>query len=114
MDHDGTLTFKLLYKEGDWNSKTFKNIKEEADRERKDSIKKNKNNSLTNFYIAMEDILIEELKGTSVDFTELKDEKETYSDEKIHDLFHVKSFSASTISKFNIKRIIENLEVNSS
>ncbi|CAG8439085.1 4376_t:CDS:2 [Diversispora eburnea] len=62
----GMLTFDLLYKKGYWENKKgywkntkFKNIKD---------VKKHKHkrlDSLTEFYDAMEDILIEELKRTS-------------------------------------------------
>ncbi|RHZ74819.1 hypothetical protein Glove_219g18 [Diversispora epigaea] len=60
-DDNDMLTFDLLYEEGHWENtkKRFPNI---------DKIKEHKHkkpDSLTKFYDAMEDILIEELKGTS-------------------------------------------------
>ncbi len=79
----GMLTFDLLYKKGYWelnskNMKKFKNIK---------YIKKHKHknpDSLTKFYDAMEDILIEELKRTSS--VSANDAKAKYREDNIKEI----------------------------
>ncbi|RHZ74837.1 hypothetical protein Glove_219g4 [Diversispora epigaea] len=79
-DNRGMLTFDLLYKKGYWeNAKKFKNIND---------IKKHKYrrpDSLTKFYDAMEDVLIEELKRTNSasDSKDVNETKAKYREQNI-------------------------------